>query len=317
MWSPEEHIYKTEGESYQVKEEPGLYIKPEPEEVPLHIVTVKKEDDDDKSSVRHLTAAHENTQGIKAEDESPDADRSDSYQKLQERSDVTCSPDDSAGVQAAHSNSETSPKPHVCSVCEKSLKDEAALRLHLVAHVEQSSNTLLKLYSCPLCEAEFRNSYQFVKHKHIICPLCQKPFSNKGKLYSHLKTHVDVKNLEHFLKPHHCSVCERRFESVSELQRHLCARPRIYKCDLCRRCFKDQAALKEHLLRRVCVRPHTCQVCGKEHSSHSLLQRHVMYHSGERPFSCALCTKRFISQDELNKHTSQAHPPCAFVILKI
>ena len=106
-----------------------------------------------------------------------------------------------------------------CPFCEKKVKYDYQIGLHLVSKgkAHRKSKPLNK--KCLLCDKIFDTPRAAHCHKmdvhrtNFVCSLCKKTFSKQGKLRKHCKIDHDGKSLK-------CSKCTFTFTCVKNLKRH-------------------------------------------------------------------------------------------------
>ena len=144
-----------------------------------------------------------------------------------------------------------------------------------------------KVPSCNVCSKTFRDKYNLKKHvkqktcqrNQNKCKHCRKQFYtdleetfqlNKGTcLECHQKRHEGE-------KPHTCKVCERVFDSKSELKGHA----------------------KVH----VGEKSYTCTECGKLFTSNTDLMSNKKSHGDQESYKCSICEKVFKREIFLRNH---------------
>ena len=109
-------------------------------------------------------------------------------------------------------------KPYACVQCDKSFKQNAHLKRHLMAHNGE------KPFKCNYCEysnAQAGNLKSHVNTNHtqrdvkpFPCVQCDKSFTNNA----HIKTHMMAHNGE---KPFKCSYCEYSNAQAGNLKTHM------------------------------------------------------------------------------------------------
>ena len=91
------------------------------------------------------------------------------------------------------------------------------------------------------------------------CNQCEKSFNQKGNIFTHVKTHLNVKDLS-------CYNCELMFSRKDAMVLHQ----------------------KRHFGR---IKRISCDQCPKSYSSEGNLKIHQIVHSGKLPFSHRFCEK--------------------------
>ncbi|XP_072318451.1 uncharacterized protein [Eucyclogobius newberryi] len=281
-WGPAEDTHSDAVEPAHLKEEePELCIKQEPQEFPLHMVSVKSEEDEDKSSVLHQRATEENREETNVTEAGCSSDpltqfHSDSEEHTDSSEDTEHSEDYSQ--QQAHSKRSYAmvppgaavrdKRPYSCSKCGKSFTMKSKLNIHMLVHSEDFGEV------------------------------------NRSNTCGTSSTSDASHDLGNW--PTRCSVCKKDFSRKSSLTQHL--QDRHHMCLVCKECFPDSVKLNEHL------RSHVedgsvdrsvlkaCSFCGKEFTNNTALRRHVQVHTGEKPFHCAVCEKDFKQNCDLKRH---------------
>ena len=149
-------------------------------------------------------------------------------------------------------------KAHKCTKCEKAFNFSGCLSRHMISHGSQN----LQPYPCDSCGRHFSLKSNLNAHckssfkwKTIFLSHL---FKRKANLDTHIKTHLDEKNLP-------CNSCGARFKT------------------------KDQ--LRNHSSIHTGAKPFSCSFCTKAFRVNGDLSDHIRTHTGERPFSCETCKK--------------------------
>ncbi|XP_072318453.1 uncharacterized protein [Eucyclogobius newberryi] len=306
-WGPAEVARGSGVEPAHLKEEePELCIKQEPQEFPLHMVSVKSEEDEDKSSVLHQRATEENREETNVTEAGCSSDpltqfHSDSEEHTDSSEDTEHSEDYSQ--QQAHSKrsyamvppdhtpySCSGQRPYCCSECGRSFRWKSHLWEHKFLHLGKSP------YKCSVCEKSFAHKVILIKHLkslHHMCTVCEACFPDDTALKEHLKSHVEDGTAHPlFIKSNRCS------------------HGRPYSCSECGKEFPIVSRLQRHMLVHAEGRPHKCSFCDKRFKAKSHLQFHMSLHSGQRPFVCSVCGKGFGKKSHLTQHQKCVHLMC-------
>ncbi|XP_061836195.1 uncharacterized protein [Nerophis lumbriciformis] len=300
---PEELLPQTGGSSTLKQETPqALHIKKEKEELwitqegecllgpqeadltklPLTVVSVKTEDDEEKPHLDNL---------LKTEDEvavplSSDTDCEGDMRTHTDNKQFECS----KNIRGKERFS--------CSVCAKSLTRKIDLTQHMRTHTGE------KPFSCSVCGKSFSQKGNVTQHmkthtgeKTCICSVCGKYFSQKSNLVQHMRTHTGE-------KPFNCSDCGKRFSQNNSLTLHMRTHTgtKPFTCSVCDRSFSQKSSLTLHIRTHTGKKPFKCSVCGRNFSQKIRLTQHMRTHKGEKPFVCSVCGKRFYHNVHAVRH---------------
>lgn len=155
--------------------------------------------------------------------------------------------------------------------------------MHSVKSDPESLPTIRKrLLRCETCGANFRSRSEYNKHikshakYRYQCSLCSRWFEKRYQLNVHHKTHSGVKSFK-------CTLCERRYTTQINLDRHIRI---IHKRE----------------------RQHTCSTCQQTFTQLASLRLHQSVHEAERQFGCDVCNHKFKSEIHLKLHKKRHLP---------
>ncbi|XP_023941003.1 zinc finger protein 569 [Bicyclus anynana] len=128
-----------------------------------------------------------------------------------------------------------------CRQCGLMFTSLAACERHLDVHRRT-------IYSCPVCNRDYREKHVLVKHimQHFentvhICKLCGKVFNHKRRFTDHLLTHNTK-------EAYTCTYCGKGFTNLHRLQQHLNTHTgsKPYKCTICNKTFASYPNCVKH-----------------------------------------------------------------------
>uniref|UniRef100_A0AAY5KDL6 C2H2-type domain-containing protein n=1 Tax=Esox lucius TaxID=8010 RepID=A0AAY5KDL6_ESOLU len=221
--------------------------------------------------------------------------------------------------------------PFVCTFCEKSYTDLAALIRHERIHTGDLP------YQCSYCPRKFNISAVLVEHERIhtgekrcLCWECGKGFISNAKLKMHMlsvhskpddkrffcsqcdKSYALQRTLQCHVARHHsgvrfpCTYCGKLFLSMSSLTRHdlIHTQERPFKCTQseCGKSFKSKSEVKVHMRYHTGERPFKCKDCGKGFTQNCYLTQHMRTHTGEKPYPCSVCGRKFDDSRKRKRH---------------
>ncbi|XP_053680445.1 zinc finger protein 287-like [Anopheles nili] len=242
--------------------------------------------------------------------------------------------------------------PFVCLYCPQKYCSEALLLNH---------NKTCRAHRCPFCMAEFEMMTELTAHKKLHmaqiramnqCKTCKRTFTQACNLQRHLRSHPcgssemsprrkrgrrsaeDRKN-QHSGSEHSwddrmksllvCQVCSKKFESNSNLARHMDREHAefnfpLYTCDICPKKFtayeKCVRHRSFHRSSKAKSKPdkkekseNVCTICNKEFRVDYLYLRHLaeVHSLSLELFQCDQCGRKFSTELKLRKHQYNSH----------
>ncbi|CAC5384734.1 KRAB [Mytilus coruscus] len=134
---------------------------------------------------------------------------------------------------------------------------------------------------------------------------------------------------------HNCSICNREFSCLKDLQWHLCKK--TYTCEICNAEFIADFLLQKHMEKHnnqkfflcgICKAPFDskvergkhanvvhgkkfqCKKCSKDFPNKYSRKRHMLIHTGQI-FFCKLCDYNFATKHSLERHNAEKHSALA------
>lgn len=227
--------------------------------------------------------------------------------------------DDAMDVSPQVKDFDTNPLPNT------KVSDECTdAEMHSVkSDPESLPTTLNRLLRCETCGTSFFNRSEYNKHikshgkYRYQCLVCSRWFEKRYQLNAHHKTHSGVKSFK-------CTVCDRRYTTQANLDRHIRIihkRDRQHTCSTCQRTFAQLASLRIHQSVHAADRQFGCDICNQKFKSEILLKLHKKRHlpteyrlkrkysppkksykSSPKLCHCNECGKRFTSIAMLRSH---------------
>ncbi|KAH8381788.1 hypothetical protein KR009_000207 [Drosophila setifemur] len=169
-------------------------------------------------------------------------------------------------------------KTFECQMCPVAFATEKMLTRHLNVHIKALKNGKCGPMKCPICELQLSCSSSLKRHmiihtglKPFKCSECDQSFSQREVLKRHMDTHTGAKR-------HKCPHCSSCFAQKSNLHQHIgrvhLGKAHTHKCHLCQRSFNHVSGLSRHLVTHAGVM-FACKECGRQFNDRSAVQRHV------------------------------------------
>lgn len=207
---------------------------------------------------------------------------------------------------------------------------------------DDSKRVMYKCNFCPLCFSKLEMFSRHLEECHksaITCDQCFKQFETKTELSYHIcEENVITQEAqppndkpeswqgevpapavsqteegEEEGKVHKCDICEKTFERLKYLKRHLRGHTNIFHCSKCNKRFVRKETLQNHACDTGNARPgpeedaaYACEFCGVSFQKQKYLLRHMAAHTGE--FRCNSCNREFSRKESLLQHIKKFHP---------
>lgn len=154
------------------------------------------------------------------------------------------------------------------------------------------------------------------------CEVCHQGFRDQTDAHRHWVSLHGSDDQRSDLFVHACSVCGRRFQSITHCDAHreaVHSDERPFSCSDCSATYRYQRNLDAHRRRHHPSGPDTatapvttlapaplanfgCPQCSATFTRREGLVRHERIHRHERPFACFLCHRTFTRSDHLRRH---------------
>ena len=123
-------------------------------------------------------------------------------------------------------------KRHQCTICKKQFRKKFIFKAHLRSHAGMHP------FQCKICGRTYKSHTAFSGHMVSLsniefqCEKCGKTFQTRGNLYTHMRSHDEIKRYP-------CPICGKRSstssQNISHLRTHTGEKP--HQCTLCGKCF--------------------------------------------------------------------------------
>ncbi|XP_034043650.1 uncharacterized protein LOC117525830 [Thalassophryne amazonica] len=289
--------------------------------------TIKEKEPSSNADNNHADSCSNGVEDAQANSDSgkDDAHDKDSEASVEDKNGDDCVQD----KVGSNANS----KGHFCPICVgRRFRGPNKLARHMRMHTKE------KPFTCPVCAANFSQSYHMNRHlrnqhgmaeyicskcgqsfgtwmelkvhkkmhgvKGLLCPTCDKEFKEMSELDSHIASHFKANSPSLI-----CSDCGKKFGRMYHLKRHVLTHSKsagdaAYKCPHCAKTFANSRDLAKHMDIHEKVNNGICPKCGLTFSLIEELQTHMESH--EKSYPCPTCGKVFKVEYALKKH-EQVH----------
>ncbi|XP_017131528.1 zinc finger and BTB domain-containing protein 17 isoform X1 [Drosophila elegans] len=169
-------------------------------------------------------------------------------------------------------------KSFQCHLCPVAFATQKLLTRHHNTHIKGLKSGKGGTLKCPSCSLQLSCASSLKRHmiihtglKPYKCSECDSSFSQREVLKRHMDIHTGAKR-------HQCPQCSSCFAQKSNLQQHIgrvhMGNSRTHKCHLCQRSFNHVSGLSRHLVTHAGVM-FSCKQCGRQFNDRSAVQRHV------------------------------------------
>lgn len=165
---------------------------------------------------------------------------------------------------------------YVCELCGKTFLSSDRLRCHSLSHGSK--------FHCSICSDTFDSLTQRNHHvskihnkpKFLKCHHCPEVFTNYTKRKLH---HSKAHNIE--IPEYKCPVCGKCFQILSKMTVHVKevhVREKNFACSMCDSRFFSKTQVQKHMVRHVGEKTHQCEVCKKAYARKQTLRDHMRTH---------------------------------------
>ena len=198
-----------------------------------------------------------------------------------------------------HESTHTEGQPYQCAICGKTYKTDLILKFHMDEHTGQT-------FQCTICNKTYKTRQNLKSHmythkaktKTFQCDICGKSLTRSKTLKIHLQIHSDERKFQ-------CKFCDRAFNTLSYLDRHIkCVHENIkrFECNICGKTFSYKHNQQDHMTIHTGERNVECPKCGLKFSTKRSLASHMVNHIETENFHCDMCGKAFKTKTYLKNH---------------
>ncbi|XP_049883283.1 zinc finger protein 93-like isoform X1 [Pectinophora gossypiella] len=194
-----------------------------------------------------------------------------------------------------------------CEDCNVSFITAKQYKGHINRHADGE-------YKCTICSRTFTSRVKKVNHEYNVhkrqnkrskCTYCDEKFCSYGQKVTHMMKVHDFKPVEQ-----KCQACDKSFLKRKDLVHHtkkfhLMDRP--HECDVCENKYFSKSELNKHMLSHTGVREYQCAVCLKSYVRKATLREHMRIHENDRRFKCEACGQAFIQKCSWKSHMKSRH----------
>ncbi|XP_074542687.1 uncharacterized protein LOC141802824 [Halichoeres trimaculatus] len=270
--------------------------------LPLNVVTVKNEEDEERLHLFQLNQRQTDQMETGDSDEDPESDRS-SDSESSSTPEIEVMIEDSSDPDTDDSDDRRWSREKQSGLNSDEVRGESFNRQeNLIGH--KVVHTGMKPFCCSDCGKRFATSHYLIRHREIHTGEKPSSCSDNGKILSQknqLRRHMTNRRQG---KPFSCCECGKKYSDKERLDVHMRFHTgeKPFNCSECGRSFKHKHILNTHMMAHIERKLFNCSECGKQFKHEYLLIRHTRTHTGERPFSCPVCHNTFKQQSHLTSH---------------